>query len=399
MLTKIKESYNITIYASFIGYVTQAIIINFAPLLFVTFQKDYDISLASLSLLVLISFLIQLLTDLFSVYIVDKLGYRKCIVSAHILCFLGLILLAFLPTVMHNKFSGILIATVFYACGGGLIEVLVSAIVEACPTKKKASIMSLLHSFYCWGFLAVVLLSTAFFSVFGVKNWKVLSCLWAVIPLINSLLFMIVPINTLETVREGYSVKELLKMKVFWFMLLLMCAAGASEQSVSQWISAYAEEGLNISKTMGDLLGGCLFALLMGISRIIYSKNSDRISLKKYMIFSAFMLLIAYAMTALSPIPLIGLIGCGLCGFFSSIMWPGIYSLSAGKIKGGTSMFALLALSGDLGCSLGPAMVGTVSDSFNGNLSIGIIASAIFPLILFLGLISDKKSKTKNGSV
>ena len=395
MLSKIKGNYNITIYASFLGYVTQAIIINFAPLLFVTFQKDYNVSLGSLSVLVLVSFLIQLLIDFLSVYIIGFLGYRKSIVLAHILCFSGLLSLAFLPTVLENSFLGILIATILYSVGGGLIEVLISAIVEACPTKKKASIMSLLHSFYSWGFLAVVLLSTLFFTIFGLKNWKVLSCLWALIPFVNAILFMLVPINTLETVREGYSVKELLKMKPFWFMLVLMCTAGASEQSVSQWISAYAEQGLNVSKTLGDLLGGSLFALLMGISRVIYSKNSDRISLKGYMTFSAFMLLISYAVTAFSPIPLIGLIGCGFCGFFSGIMWPGTYSLSAGKIRGGTSMFALLALSGDLGCSLGPYMVGTVSESLGGNLSYGIIASAIFPLIMFLGLISDKK----NGSL
>ncbi len=388
-------SYNHTIYASFIGYIVQAVINNFVPLLFLTFQSTYGISLDKITMLVTFNFGIQLLVDLASVKFVDKIGYRTSILIAHICAAVGLVGLTVLPEVMPDPFMGLLISVAVYAVGGGLLEVLVSPIVESCPTKRKEAVMSLLHSFYCWGHVGVVLLSTVFFSVFGIENWKYLAYFWALIPLLNAVYYSKVPFASLiEDGEKGMTLKELFRTKLFWIMMLLMMCAGACEQGISQWASAFAEMGLGVSKTVGDLAGPMLFAILMGSSRAIYGKYSDKIKLEKFMAICGVLCLGSYLLASLSKSPVLGLMGCALCGLSVGILWPGTFSMAAAGIRtGGTAMFALLALAGDLGCSGGPTFVGLVSEACGEDLKKGILAGAIFPILLLIGLFFNKKNK------
>ena len=394
MKTTIRGNYNHTIYASFIGYVVQAIVNNFAPLLFLTFQREFGVSLERIALLITFNFGVQLLVDFLAAGFVDRIGYRISVVLAQIFACAGLISLAFLPDLFHDPFWGLLLSVAIYAIGGGLIEVLVSPIVEACPTERKESAMSLLHSFYCWGHAGVILLSTAFFAAFGVENWRVLACLWGSVPFINVFYFSQVPISTLTEAGDEISLRELLRQKMFWIMVILMICAGACEQGISQWASAFAEAGLNVSKTVGDLAGPCAFALLMGSSRALYSKFSEKLPLLPFMGFCGVLCLISYLLAALSPLPAMGLLGCALCGLSVGILWPGSFSLAAGALKGGgTAMFAFLALAGDVGCSAGPSLVGFVSGLNDGNMKAGILGGIVFPVLLILtvGYLRKKK--------
>lgn len=386
-----KNQYNKTITACFVGYIVQAIVNNFTPLLFMFFQKCYHIPISQITLLVTFNFGIQLLVDFLSVRFVDKIGYRISMIIAHVLAAAGLFLLTVLPV----SFIGILIAVMIYAVGGGLLEVIVSPVVEACPSDNKEKAMSLLHSFYCWGHAGVVLISTVYFYVVGIDNWKILAIIWAVIPIGNAFVFSKVPIAPLlEDGDTGLGLKELFRMKIFWILLIMMICAGASEQAVSQWASAFAEKGLGISKAAGDLAGPMAFAVLMGISRLFYGKYGDRINLEHFMIYSSFLCILSYLGISLFSIPLLNLIACAVCGLSVGIMWPGTFSkASAALPKGGTGMFALLALGGDIGCSGGPTLVGMVSGAFGDNLKMGILAGIIFPVLLLIGVILCRRQK------
>lgn len=391
----LKGGYNHTIRASFVGYIVQAIVNNFAPLLFITFQTSYQISLEKISLLISINFGIQLVVDLLSVKFVDKIGYRTSIVIAHVASALGLMGLGIFPELFSDPFNGLLLAVAIYAVGGGLIEVLISPIVESCPTTKKEATMSLLHSFYCWGHVMVVLFSTLFFTFAGIRNWKIMAFLWAIIPIANGIAFLRVPLSSIHAEGEkGLKVRELLQKKTFWVMMLLMVCAGACEQAVSQWASAFAELGLGVSKTVGDLAGPLSFAVFMGGARVFYAKFSEKIDLRVFMLYSGFLCLGSYLLTALSPFPVFGLIGCALCGLSVGILWPGTFSLAVKGIpRGGTAMFAFFALAGDVGCATGPAVVGIVSDAVGFNLKLGILAAIVFPILLILGLLLAKEKK------
>lgn len=389
-------NYKKTITACFLAYIVQAIVNNFVPLLFVTLQKSYEISLSKITALITINFVVQLIVDVLSAKFVDKIGYRVCLITAHILGALGIILLTILPEVLPNAYVGILIAVVIYAVGGGLLEVLVSPVVEACPTDKKEQTMSLLHSFYCWGHVGVVLISTTFFAIFGITNWKILALIWALLPIFNALLFARVPIYSLtEEGEKGLSLKELFSKKAFWVFMIMMLCAGASEQAVGQWASAFAEQGLKVNKTLGDLLGPMAFAALMGLARLIYGKFGAKIDLDKFIDFSCLLCIACYLCIALVPIPVVSLIGVAVCGFSVGILWPGTFSKASASIKGGgTAMFAMLALAGDLGCSSGPTLAGMVSSAFGNNLQTGILFAIIFPVMLLsCSLLSSKKKK------
>ncbi|MCI7813062.1 MAG: MFS transporter [Lachnospiraceae bacterium] len=378
-----KDRYDHTIYACYIGYITQAIVNNFAPLLFLTFQSRFQVSLSQLAALVSINFGVQLLVDFASSLFVDKIGYRICMVGAHLMAAVGLAGLYFFPMFFPNAFTGILAAVVIYAVGGGLLEVLVSPIVEACPTEEKETAMSLLHSFYCWGHVLVVVCSTAFFAVFGLENWGVMACIWAVIPLGNALYFSRVPIPMLVEEGKGATVGELFKNKVFWQLFVMMVCAGASEQGMSQWASAFAESSLHVSKTVGDLAGPCSFAVMMGLARAMYGKFGASIKLETFMNISSVLCIISYAIATVKANPFFGLFGCALCGLSVGIMWPGTFSIAAKTLRnGGTAMFALLALAGDLGCGTGPAVVGYVSEMCGGDLQNGLLAAIFFPVLL-----------------
>lgn len=383
----IRDNYNHTLRASYVGYITQAIVNNFVPLLFLTFQREFGISLEKITLLVTINFSIQLLVDLLSARFIDKIGYRTAIVAAHIFAAAGIAGLGVFPDMFGDPYLGMVFSVCLYAVGGGLIEVLISPIVEACPTEKKDAAMSLLHSFYCWGSVAVILVSTIFFTAFGIGNWRVMALLWAVVPAANAIFFTSVPILTLTGEGEGMTIKSLIRDRTFWLFAFIMICAGASEQSMSQWASAFAESGLQVSKTIGDLAGPCMFAVLMGISRIFYARFSEKMDLVRFMTASGVLCVVSYLLASFATNPVLALAGCGLCGLSVGILWPGTFSLAAAKRPtGGTAMFALFALAGDLGCSAGPTLVGMISNTAGGNISVGLIAAVAFPLCLIVGL-------------
>ena len=390
--------YRKTLLACYLGFVTQAIAANFAPLLFLKFHSDYGIPLGQIALISTVFFLTQLIMDVLCAKFVDRIGYRVCVVASSLFFSAGLAGLAFLPELFPSPFAGILTSVVIYAVGSGLLEVLGSPIVEACPFEHKESVMSLLHSFYCWGAVGVVVVSTAFFAVFGIERWKWLACLWALLPLYNTYNFATCPIEPLVEEGKGMGICGLLKVPVFWLAIVLMVCAGASELTMAQWASAYAESAIGLSKTMGDLTGPCLFAAAMGISRVLYGKYGERIALTGFMLGSGLLCLVCYLMASVSSVPMVGLIGCIVCGFSVGILWPGTISISSGRMPyGGTAMFALLAMAGDLGGAFGPSLAGAVSQRFGNNLQKGMLAGSVFPLVLVVCVLLLRLAQPEKG--
>ena len=391
-----KPNYKKTLIACYLGFITQAITANFAPLLFLTFHKEYQIPLGKIAFISTIFFFTQLVVDMFCAKFVDRIGYRKSVVMSEVFSAVGLIGLAVIPQLLPNPYIGILICAMIYAMGSGLIEVLVSPIVEACPFENKDSVMSLLHSFYCWGSVGVILISSVFFTGFGIEKWRIMACLWAIIPLYNIYNFMTCPIEHLVEDGEGYGIRKLFSIPIFWLAIILMICAGASEISMAQWASAYVESALGLSKTIGDLVGPCLFAVAMGVCRVFYGKYGEKMDLLKFMIGSGILCLCCYLLSALSTLPMLGLIGCIVCGSSVGIMWPGTISISSAKIPlGGTAMFALLAMAGDLGGSVGPYLVGIVTQNAGDNLKMGLLAGSIFPVVLIIAACLMKTSNSK----
>lgn len=401
-----------TKYACYTGYITQAIINNLSPLLFLIFQDTFGLTLPQITLLITLNFAVQMAVDLLSVRFIEKAGYRTCIVLAHFCAAVGLVGICLFPMVM-DPFAGLIVSAVISAIGGGLLEVLVSPIIEAIPGDKKESEMSLLHSFYCWGVLAVVLLSTGFFVVFGKENWRVLPIVWAVVPFLNAFFFRKVPIRQLVEEGKEMPLVQLLKNPVFWLFCVMMTAAGASEQAMSQWASLFAEEGLGVSKTVGDLMGPCCFALFMGTSRVLFSR-AKKLTTQRALFLSSLLCIGCYLVTVLAPSPFISLVGCAVCGFSVGVMWPGVFSLaSAGLPTGGTKLFAFLAMFGDIGCCAGPSVVGLVSDLVLGKgnsflfpgaagdalsqaaLKTGFSVAMLFPVLLVAGVMVLKAFKPK----
>ncbi|MBQ6267996.1 MAG: MFS transporter [Clostridia bacterium] len=394
MLSETRAGYRHTVYACYLGYITQAIVNNFAPLLFLTFREQFGVGLARISVLVALNFGVQLLVDLLAVRFADRIGYRICIVAAHVFAAAGLGALALLPRLLPDPFAGLCAAVVIYAVGGGLIEVLVSPIVEAAPSENKAAAMSLLHSFYCWGHVFVILCSTLFFRLCGVERWPILACLWLLVPLANVFYFAAVPIRPPVAASEQLPLGALLRQKLFWILFLLMLCAGAAEQSMSQWASAFAEAGLGVSKTVGDLAGPCLFAALMGAARAIYGKCGARLPLKTAMACSCGLCIVCYLLACLTAHPALGLLGCALCGFSVGMLWPGTFSVAAQTCPaGGTAMYALLALAGDLGCGGGPTLVGRATALFGGELKPALLLGLLFPLLMLLLLPFAKRGE------
>jgi len=395
-----QKNYKKTLLACYLGFVTQAISSNFAPLLFITFISTYGITLDKIAMIPMVFYLTQLLVDLAATKFADKIGYRVCVVTSQVVSSVGLILMAILPDVLPVPFLGILISVVLYAIGSGLVEVLVSPIVEACPFENKDGMMSLLHSFFCWGSMGVILGSTLFFAVFGLENWKILAFIWALVPLYNTFNFINCPIERLVEDGSSMGIRKLLKTPVFWLMIVLMVCAGASEATMTQWASAFTESALGVSKTIGDLAGPCLFALFMGITRMLYGKFSEKLDLTKVMLVCGILCVGCYLLASLSTLPVLGLAGCALCGLAVGIMWPGTISISSQKCPlGGTAMFAFLALAGDLGATVSPAMVGSLSEMAGGDLKKGLLVAALFPVLLVVGLIILRRTKKQQISV
>ena len=394
--TAMKKNYQRTLKACYLGFITQAIAANFAPLLFLKFHADYGISLGRIALISTAFYFTQLVVDVFCARFVDKIGYRKSVVASEVASVLGLVGLAFIPDLCADPFTGIIACVIVYAIGSGLIEVLCSPIVEACPFDHKEAVMSLLHSFYCWGSVGVILLSSLFFTVFGIGSWRILACVWALIPLYNIFNFATCPIEHLTEDGKGMTIGQLFRKPLFWVAILLMVCAGASEMSMAQWASAYTEAALGFSKSVGDLIGPCMFAVTMGVSRVIYGKYGAKINLNRYMIASGILCLCCYLLASLSSSPVLGLIGCIFCGFSVGIMWPGTISITSPRLpQGGTALFAFLAMAGDLGGAFGPSLVGTVSQQAGDSLQSGMLAGSVFPLVLIVSLLLLGKNAIK----
>lgn len=391
------KNYGKTLIACYLGFVTQAITANYAPLLFLTFKGVYELSLEKIALIPFTFYLTQLLIDLAASEYADKIGYRTCVVVSQVISAAGLVSLIILPDLLPSPFVGILISVVLYAVGSGLIEVLVSPIVEACPFRNKDGMMSLLHSFYCWGAVAVIIGSTVFFALFGIGNWKILTLLWAVIPLVNAVNFLFCPIERLTESGGSHPIRKLLSFPLFWMLILLMVCAGASESTMAQWASAFTESSLGVSKIIGDLAGPCLFAAFMGVARMLYGKMSTRLNLEKTMLISGLLCVACYLVAALAAVPLMGLAGCAVCGLAVGIMWPGTLSISSQKCpRGGTAMFAFLALAGDFGATVSPTLVGHVSEMAGGNLKVGLLSAAAFPVLLVISLLFIRKMSSSD---
>lgn len=389
---EIKKKYGKTLLACYLGFVTQAVCANFLPLLFLTFYKTYGISFSKLALLSTCFFFTQLVVDFICAGIVDRLGYRICIIAAEATSAFGLAGLAFLPDFFGSAFIGIIICVIIYAIGSGLTEVLGSPIVEACPFEHKDAMMSLLHSFYCWGSVGVILGSTIFFILFGIENWRVLAVIWAVIPLYNIYNFVTCPIEPLVEEGKSMTMVQLFKKRTFWLFIVLMICAGSSEIAMAQWASAFAESALHVSKTVGDLAGPCGFAVFMGVSRSLYGKFGEKVDLTVFMMASGILCLCCYLLAGFANMPAVGLVGCAVCGFSVGIMWPGSISISSKILPtGGTAMFALLALAGDLGGAVGPAIIGTVSQKAGEDLQAGILAGIGFPVVLVICVLIIRK--------
>ncbi len=383
-----------TVRASSLGYVIQSMVNTFAPLLFVTFQNTYEVSLAQISFLIAINFVAQIVLDFLASGFADKIGYRKCVVAAQILITVGIAGLAFLPDLFANPFAGLVTAVIIYGCGGGLTEVLLTPIVQACPIERKDKAVSMLHSFYCWGSVIVILGSTAFFKVAGLENWRVLACIWAVLPLVNAIYFLIVPMFELVAEEERMSFRDLAGNGTFWLMIIFMFCAGSCEMGIAQWASNFAEEGLHVTKAAGDLLGPCLFAALKGAERTWYGKKGNDKYLWGFMMFCAILCAVCYLVLGLVAAPAIALVACAIAGFSTGVMWPGTFTHAARTLpRGGTALFGMLALAGDVGCGAGPAIVGAISSHMGDDLRIGFLFGTSFAVLLVIGLLILKKRK------
>ncbi len=388
------------------GAALQALAINLAPLFFVTLQKHYAISFEQIGRLVLITFLVQLTVDFLSVYTVNRWGYRLSLVLAHAFTSAGLLLFGILPRCMTDAYVGMVIAVFIYSIGAGLLEVLISPMANSLPSDRKAEALTFVHSFYPIGQVLTIVFTTVALRLLGEQYWWLIFMVWAVFPLLNLLRGLRVPLpKTLTENKKGGTLRELLKNPLYWLMLVLMMAAGASEMAMAQWASTFAEKGLNIDKVWGDLLGPLLFAVFMGLGRFCYGRSRGGISLQKLLCTCAALALLCYGTAAFVPMPQIALLGCAVCGLAVSLMWPVTLSFCAQHFpQGDVSMFSIMALAGDLGCALGPWVTGAVSDAVQYRFMVdaatglrsGLAVTMVFPLILFVALLFFKTPKTEN---
>lgn len=383
-----------TKYSCYLAYMTQAIIVNLAPLLFVVFRDEFGLSFTRIGQLILLNFATQIFADLIAMRFAHRLGFRALTIAAHLLCAVGLLLLGILPHTLTSPYLGLCLATLCYAFGGGLLEVVISPIVDAITVDDKASSMSLLHAFFCWGQVLVVIITTLLLRQFGLGTWWLIAMGWAVLPAITLVCFTRVPLPPSIPHGGQTLLGKLFASKVFLIALLMMLCSGASELSMAQWSSLFAEKGLGVSKTMGDLLGPCLFAFWMGIGRTFYGIYGRHIRLHNALLVTSLGCIACYLVTALSHNPFVGLAACSLTGLCVSLMWPGVFSLSIQRFPaGGTMLFGALALAGDFGCAVGPAMTGKVADLTQGGLKVGLLAATIFPIALTAGLLLWKNIK------
>ncbi len=383
-----------TFRACFMGFFIQSIVCVFTPLLFVIFNTEYKISLPLITMISTVNFVVQFITDGFSIFFLQKIGYRKAGILAHFFAFCGLVILGTVAPRMPNMYLWIMIAVVLYSIGGGLLEVVLSPIIENTPSKSKSGTMSMLHSMFSVGSVATVLLTTIGLKIFGWQSWKYISVMWAILPFLNMIYFFFIPINEGNENIEREPIWSFFRDRAFWGFLLVMMCGGAAEIGISQWASAFAETSLGISKTAGDVIGPCMFAVMMGVARMLHSRYPHLITLSKAIMYSGILATVCYLGAALVPIPFVALAFCGLCGFAVGIMWPGTLSLATRKYPAaGGTLFAVMALAGDLGCTAGPTAVGFVASIFGGNLRTGLLIGAFFPIVMVAGLMALNRKR------
>lgn len=395
-------TYKHTLHSCYLAYVTQAAVVNLAPILFVIFQTEFGLTYQQIGALSLINFLTQLSIDAVAIKTLDKVGYRPAAIGCCACCTLGFLLLAICPAIWPGEFFALCLPVIVYAVGGGLAEVIVSPIADSLPLENKEGSMALVHGAYSWGQAAVVLVSTCTLAIIGHARWQWLPLIWAILPLYNLFRFCRVPLMPTIPDEHRTPLRDLLKNGTLWLFLLVMLCAGASEVAMSQWSSLFAEKALGVNKVLGDIAGPCLFAVFMGLGRIGFGKFGTKWKLSRILLLCALLAIVCYLLTAFFPHPIISLTACALTGLAVSLMWPGTVSLSAAAFPlGGAALFAFLALFGDLGCSVGPWLTGVVSDAVSVSnsdmaLRIGLAAGTIFPLTLFVTLFF---LKSKIGSV
>lgn len=386
------KKYSLTLTACYVGYVIQAMVNNLSPLLFVQFKRQFALDSAMLSFIIFINFGLQIIVDSLSAKITEKIGYRAGAILAQVFSCTGLVCLGVLPNVI-NPFAGIITATVLMAIGGGFVEVILSPVIEALPLGNKSGAMCFLHSFYCWGHIFTVLAATIYFNLFTIDAWRYLPVALAVIPLLNCITFAICPLETLEGDETPSSYKSIFTMRGFWLFPVLILASGAAEQAIAQWASDFAEIGLGVDKTLGDVFGTCLFALGMALSRTVYGVLGEKIDLKKAFVLCGGLLIGSYLLAALSPSAGLSLAGIAFGGVFVGLLWPGLYAVAGQAYpKGGTKMFGVLALFGDIGCTVGPTLTGLVSN----DIKTGLLFATCFPVIVFICSVILLKRTKKN---
>ena len=386
------KKYSLTLTACYVGYVIQAMVNNLSPLLFVQFKRQFALDSAMLSFIIFINFGLQIIVDSLSAKITEKIGYRAGAILAQVFSCTGLVCLGVLPNVI-NPFAGIITATVLMAIGGGFVEVILSPVIEALPLGNKSGAMCFLHSFYCWGHIFTVLAATIYFNLFTIDAWRYLPVALAVIPLLNCITFAVCPLETLEGDETPSSYKSIFTMRGFWLFPVLILASGAAEQAIAQWASDFAEIGLGVDKTLGDVFGTCLFALGMALSRTVYGVLGKKIDLKKAFVLCGGLLIGSYLLAALSPSAGLSLAGIAFGGVFVGLLWPGLYAVAGQAYpKGGTKMFGVLALFGDIGCTVGPTLTGLVSN----DIKTGLLFATCFPIIVFICSVILLKRTKKN---
>ncbi len=390
-----KIKYKHTVIACCIATATQAIAINLPPLLFLTFQRSYGLTLSQISLLIAVNFIAQLSVDILASKFSNYIKLRSCALCASIFSAAGLLIISVLPDILPNPFVGLIIPTVIYSIGTGLVEISVNPILDSFPPEEKGASFAITHSFYSWGHASVILISTLFFLLFGTENWQILTALWSIVPICGAVAFSFVPIGERkDKALQDTQQKNPLFSKIFAALLIMILCAGAAEMVMSQWASEFVELGLGISKTLGDIFGPCLFAALMGLARLLYAKFSQHLNIFKIMSVSALLCVISYLTAALARNPIASLAGCALCGFACGILWPGVVQIASQKIPyGGVRMFALLAVAGDAGCLIGPFAAGQLADVFNDNIRYAFYFTPVFPFIILVLLYLIKKPK------
>lgn len=397
-MTELEKKYLPTKLAGYVGFIVQAIVNNFLPILFIVFQDVYGLGYEKLGRLIVINFATQMFIDFITPKIIHKLGYRRAAFLCQFTACVGLCLMAVLPRFMSNTYLAIIISIVFYATGSGLMEVILSPMIEMLPTGNKSGNMAVLHSFYCWGQTVVVPLTTLMVFIFGRENWTYIPLVWAVVPFVNMFTFLRVPIVEPDSEEKQSTFLELARTPKFVVYMVMMLCAGASEIAMSQWSSLFVEQALGVSKAIGDIVGPCLFALFMALGRVIYASLSKKVSFTRLLIWLNLLCFICYVMVALCHIAVLSLVFCALCGLSVSISWPGIYSAGARTFKtGGAVMFSAFAMCGDTGCALGPGLVGLVAEYTN--LNVGFLVAAVFPLIMVICsiyILKNRVAKNKN---